>query len=267
MTERKSRKSVVQNSQVKDPIPWTKAKELCVETAKDDKVMALIFAVGFYSGLRLSDILSVRKTDIVKHEFKIKATKTGKFEIRPLPHGFYTLLKRCGITIQSLPTGNLFPSKKNPKKPPLDQTIIAAIQRYAEKIGLTENYDIGTHTLRKTFCRRLYDISSNKTDALQCISKMIKHDDLSTTLDYIGVYKEEAYSLINDIDEEAHFTPSDNLIIEALEKKFESFNEKADLILEMLSEKKKNIVCPNCQNPHPHLYGDNGGHCEECGYK
>jgi transposase-like protein len=36
-------------------------------------------------------------------------------------------------------------------------------------------------------------------------------------------------------------------------------------VVEELQDKEIRYVCPNCGYPFPYLYGNKGGHCEDCG--
>jgi integrase len=62
--------------------------------------------------------------------------------------------------------------------------------KYRLKIG-----NFSTHTFRKTFGRKLYDESENKSEALLLLNKIFKHSSIEVTKTYIGLTQDE----INDV--------------------------------------------------------------------
>jgi integrase len=191
----------------KDPIPWEIANKMCEITAQHDKRFALLFAVGIYSGLRIGDMKKVTRQNIKDKEFKIIAEKTGKTELRWFPPPFYELLKRCDIAISGkngLKAGCLFGSTANPEKPLSTQHIGGQLKKYCQMAGVPAKYDIGTHSLRKTFARRLYDKSFDKPEAARKICDLFNHEDERETRKYIGVIKSEIKEMVMNIDNERY---------------------------------------------------------------
>jgi len=144
----------------------------------------LLFVLGINSGLRISDLLSLKVTDIKNRDrIIIQEKKTGKIKDFPLS-------ETCKKTIEEylLSTkrdrGWLFKSKKS-------QQPITRVQAYrimnmaARAIGITEA--IGTHTLRKTFGYWAYKGGADVTR----IQKLLNHSAPSVTLAYIGITKDE----------------------------------------------------------------------------
>jgi len=216
----------------KDPIPWSLAKLVCIAAAKEDKEIGLLFCVGFYSGLRFSDILKINRTNIIRHGFKIRAKKTGKIELRPFPPGFYDLLKECNIIITSLPKGRLFGAKTNKDIDISSQVVAIDFKKYCKAAGVSDTYDVSTHTLRKTFARRLYDIADNKSNVLIYICQMFNHSDVSITLRYIGVTKEEIQDLVMNIDNDSYQDSEEKKMISLIKGGFEQINNRIDELKE-----------------------------------
>lgn len=59
------------------------------------------------------------------------------------------------------------------------------------------------------------------------------------------------------------------LIIHGLEEGIEEWKQKcADLESQLnKSIKEEKVVCPNCENPYPHLHEDGAATCEDCGHE
>ena len=144
----------------------------------------LLFVLGINSGLRISDLLSLRVED-VRHAERvvIRESKTGKTKDFPLSLGcksaIQDYIKKIGLN-----SGPLFPSRKG-------KDALGRVQAYrilseaAKAIGIKEA--IGTHTLRKTFGYHAYKQGVDVTR----IQKLLNHSCPSETLRYIGITKDE----------------------------------------------------------------------------
>lgn len=147
-----------------------------------------LFILGINSGLRISDLLSLKVEDVVgKDRIFLREKKTGKAKDFPLSDTckktIAEYLKETGLT-----SGNLFPSRKG-------HAPITRVQAYrilneaAKSVGIKDA--IGTHTLRKTFGYWAYQQGVDVTR----IQKLLNHSAPSVTLAYIGITKEELDSV------------------------------------------------------------------------
>jgi Site-specific recombinase XerD len=144
----------------------------------------LLFVLGINSGLRISDLLLLKISDVkAKDRIIIREMKTGKIKDFPLS---LTCKKTINEYLTSIHNESewLFKSQKG------DQPI-TRIQAYrimnkaACAVGIKEA--IGTHTLRKTFGYWAYKSGVDITR----IQKLLNHSAPSVTLAYIGITKDE----------------------------------------------------------------------------
>lgn len=150
----------------------------------------MLFALGINTGLRVSDLLALRVSDIKgKDHVTINEQKTGKrkrFLInKPLQKELNKYTKMSGLKDDDLLfPGNSKPPKEEGKKSKAGQ--ISRIQIYrvlndaAQKCGLDE---IGTHTMRKTFGFHFY----KRTHDVAMLMDIFNHSAPSITLRYIGI--------------------------------------------------------------------------------
>lgn len=145
----------------------------------------LFFCMGIYSGLRVSDLLSLKVGMVRGTHVKITEKKNVHdklFIIHP------SIRKELDKYIEGRTDHEyLFPSRqvkkhlKLHKQPIHRSTAYRLLNKAAEIYGLK---DIGTHTLRKTWGYRLY---KQDTENLALLMKMYGHSDPAYTLDYIGM--------------------------------------------------------------------------------
>jgi integrase len=147
----------------------------------------VLFTLGINSGLRISDLLKLRISDVLSTSGKIKdrleltEQKTGKVKEFPLSPSAKKSLEEYLPTIKQQ---WLFPSRKGGE--PLDRRQAWRIlSDAAAAIGVTGR--IGTHTLRKTFG---YWAFKQGVDITR-IQKLLNHSSPGTTLAYIGITKDE----------------------------------------------------------------------------
>jgi len=141
----------------------------------------LIFEIGIYIGIRISDILNIKIKDVKNKEFlKLREIKTGKEKMMPIPSHLRKEINSY-IEEQKLSDNDyLFKSRKSQIKPITRVQAYNILKKIADKYKL-EN--IGTHTLRKTFGYHFY----KRTQDVALLMTIFNHSDSSITLRYIGI--------------------------------------------------------------------------------
>jgi len=139
----------------------------------------LLFLLGINSGLRISDILKLKVSDVKNKKYiELNEQKTGKYKRFPITNSYKSALEDFIIGKNS--DEWLFSSQRGGKP-------ITRIQAYriicnaCSKAGIT--FRIGTHTLRKTFGYHFY----NKTKDVALLQCIFNHSAPSVTLRYIGI--------------------------------------------------------------------------------
>ena len=77
-------------------------------------------------------------------------------------------------------------------------TMWRVIKGAAKEAGIKQN--IGSHSLRKSFCRRLYDNAQDKSKALVVLQKILNHSSSLTTLSYIGITNDDMDDAFDSIN-------------------------------------------------------------------
>ena len=144
----------------------------------------VMYSIGIYSGLRISDILALKVRDVkgkkeirIGHEIKTNTRKKDKkWLIFPINAKLEKVLNI--YTKDRKPWEWLIPNKNGAKVSRIYAYKI--IHNAGLKFGL-EN--LGTHTMRKTFGYHFY----LQTKDLVLLMKILNHTDESKTLRYIGI--------------------------------------------------------------------------------
>lgn len=145
----------------------------------------IMFLLGINTGLRVSDLLNVKISDIKgKKKLAVKEGKTDKPRMIQLAN-IYDELSSYISTLEG--TEWLFPSRKGDKP-------ISRIQAYRQLNKAADMVDmpdgIGTHTMRKTFGYWFY----KQTKDVAKLQAILNHSHPEITLHYIGITDEEIES-------------------------------------------------------------------------
>jgi len=142
----------------------------------------IMWMMGIYSGLRISDILRLRVRDVAnKRYINLREKKTGKqkmFEINPL------LSRALNNYCKGRPTNEfLIKSRERDNQPITRDMAYKILKDAARQFGL-EN--MGTHSMRKTFGYHFY----KQTNDIVTLMKILNHSNQAATLRYIGIEQE-----------------------------------------------------------------------------
>lgn len=153
----------------------------------------IIYAVGIYTGLRISDILELRVRDVRgKENILLYERKTGKEKFIPINRFLKKILEKYIEGRRDYEY--LFLSPKPPNNPLTRQQVYNILSEAAEHFGIEER--IGTHTLRKTFGYHYY----MKNHDVGTLMKLFNHSSETVTLRYIGITDDSLASVYKDVD-------------------------------------------------------------------
>ncbi|WP_195641667.1 tyrosine-type recombinase/integrase [Enterococcus durans] len=152
----------------------------CLRRNKNAERDVFLFLIGINSGLRMSDIVKLKKKDVISSKNpRIVEQKTGKTRILYLS-SLQELIQ--DYTKDLDPEDYLFPSTKGGHLEV--NTVYQMFQKVADLLGRD---DIGTHTLRKTFGYHYY----KKTKDIATLMEIFGHSSEKITKRYIGINEDE----------------------------------------------------------------------------
>jgi integrase len=138
----------------------------------------ILFVTGISTGLRISDILKLKKEDLLRTHVILRETKTKKQKrIRVPPSVRRELMDYA----KGLKDGEYIIKSRQGENTPIDRsTAYRILREAAEYVSLNE---IGTHTLRKTFGYHFY----KQTKDVAMLQEIFNHSSPHITLKYIGI--------------------------------------------------------------------------------
>lgn len=142
----------------------------------------MMFLVGIYTALRISDILRLKVRDVKnRNNITLREKKTGKQKIIPINPALKRELEWYCKDKENYEY--LIKSREQENKPITRDTAYKILRDIGDRFGV-EN--LGTHTLRKTFGFHYY----KKTKDIVMLQRCFNHSDPSVTLAYIGIQQD-----------------------------------------------------------------------------
>ncbi|MFZ1809306.1 MAG: tyrosine-type recombinase/integrase [Cyclobacteriaceae bacterium] len=159
--------------------------------AQHVKFITLI-STGCYAGLRIGDILNLRWKDILEKEsIEIVEEKRKKRRLITLNPNLTKTIAKCFLLINPPTDANIFTNSMGGDDPSvmtvqyINRKLKSIFKYYKVKIA-----KVSSHTLRKTFGRRVYELNYKSDDALIKLSQMFNHANTAITRRYIGIQQE-----------------------------------------------------------------------------
>lgn len=152
------------------------------------QTMGLYILVSIFTGLRMSDVKALTWEQLRSGELNIKEQKTGKGRIITLNPVVRDAVAKCDTG----KSGSVFVSQKGQVF--TDQQINRKLKTIFSRL-IAKGDNISSHSLRKTFGRRMYEQNNQSEHALITLSDMFNHTSTKITRIYLGLRQEE----FNDI--------------------------------------------------------------------
>lgn len=182
-----------------DFIEWEKLQTLILKLERDGDVkFALLISIGMYSGLRISDVLSLTWRDVINKDYiEVVEKKTKKFRKVRINPNLKDIFSR---TYHNEPTEYLIFLNRFKTSSISVQYVNRKLKELAEQYKLTkEPGKIKSHSLRKSFGRRVFENNDNSEKSLILLSEMFNHTSIKTTKIYLGIREKEMYDIYDNL--------------------------------------------------------------------
>ena len=180
------------SSTTADYLEWSDAMLLIRKLMDDNNPkMSLLVAIGCFFGLRISDILSLRWSQIIdKNELTIIEGKTKKRRTIRINQQLQEHIKECYEKINPISlNSHILLSQKHSVFS--IQRINVILKQLKKRYKLKINH-FSCHSFRKTFGRQVYNTSGENSEmALVKLMEIFNHSSVAITKRYLGLRQEE----------------------------------------------------------------------------
>lgn len=199
----KSKESL--NKRTSDRLTYDEYKRLLSCLDNDKKYFWETYAVlQFCTGLRVSDVLTLKWANVLGKGFYIKEIKTGKVRFIPIVDPtaqakikeLYEKMGRPNKDSLIMATNKT----SNNGKAISEQYINRVLKKWKSEYNLDID-NFSSHTFRKTFGRHFYESvdESHRQDALIMLSEVFRHSNTKVTRQYLGIQQDEINSVFSHI--------------------------------------------------------------------
>jgi len=183
-------------------MPWDTMVLLLHRLERDHEYkFQLLIAVGCYTALRIGDILKLRWSDFLGHEFLVvsegKTKKIRRIDLNPaLVDIIDRLYRLMGIDD---PNELLFINRTKTKAinvQYINRKLKHIVKRYNIPIP---NNSVSSHLFRKTMARHVWERSNYSEKSLIMVGEAFNHSSVRVTKRYLGIKSEEISDIYRNL--------------------------------------------------------------------
>jgi integrase len=182
-------------------IEWGEVQLLISRLERDKNYkFCLLVACGVYTGLRISDLLQLKYSDILGAETFVKVeSKTGKRREIKVNQQLRELVQRLYEIQQVQQSDSLMFLNKYGTKP-IDRCYVnAQLKVIVSKYRIKTGGNVSSHTFRKSMGRRVMDVNNYSNESLILLSEVFGHSNPSITMRYLGIRQQEVLGVYDSL--------------------------------------------------------------------
>lgn len=194
-------KQATHKYQTSDYIEWDVMLSLIRKLYRDGNFrMSLLIGCGCFFGLRISDILTLTWEMLLSDDkFTLNEKKTNKRRTIKINADFQQHIRKCYDALRI--TNNAEKCFLSQKKTVYSTQRINVLFKEIKKRYNLKIEHFSTHSLRKTFGRKVYESSGeNANMALIKLSELFNHSNIAVTKIYLGLREKELLETYDLLD-------------------------------------------------------------------
>lgn len=186
---------------IKDSNVLHEVEDTLLHNFREGRRNYTIFQVGKATLLRVSDVLSLRRSEIyeadgtIKKNAYIKDKKTGKpntLYLKPVEQDLTTYFN--WLAENNIQSEWLFPSSRDTSRHITEKQFYKVMVKTGDLLGI--DY-LGTHTMRKTGAYRVYTQTKYN---IGLVMRLLNHSSEEMTLRYLGLDQISRESILDQVN-------------------------------------------------------------------
>jgi integrase len=182
-------------------IDWNDFISLITRLEKDKEYkFCLLVSIGVFTGLRITDLLTIKYQDILKDDvFLITEKKTNKERSIKVNSTLKDIVQRIynksGVSnLDEL----IFLNKYGTKC--IDKSYVnVKLKELFIKYRIRVKGNVSTHTFRKTLGRRVVDVNNYSGESLVLLMELFGHSNMGITKRYLGIREQEIHNVYDSL--------------------------------------------------------------------
>jgi integrase len=181
-------------------IEWNILTQLVLKLQRDNEnKFSLLIGIGSFTGLRISDTLSLTWSQILnKDVIELYEKKTSKFRKIKINQDLQEIIQSNYLAMNNPELDTLVFVNKYGTKQINVQWVNTKLKEILIKYNIkTENPS--THTLRKSFGRRIWELNNYSERSLVLLSELFNHSNIQITKKYLGIKEQELFDVYDSL--------------------------------------------------------------------
>jgi len=182
-------------------LDWDQFRSLIGKLERDGEFKyCLLIAIGVFTGLRISDLLSLRFSHFENTEIMIiqekKTRKTRRIKINP---DLKIIVSRIKEKMKPENSDQyIFLNRYGSK--PLDRSWVNVnLKRIFKKYGIEIEGNISSHMFRKTLGNRVLKLNNYSGESIILLMELFSHSSPAITKRYLGLREQEIYDVYDSL--------------------------------------------------------------------
>ncbi len=182
-------------------IEWNDFISLITRLEKDENYkFCLLISIGVFTGVRISDLLSLTYSDLLSNEtFTLREMKTKKQRSIKVNKDLKEIVSRI-ISKSNITNLNqlIFINKYGTKS--IDKSYVnVKLKELVKKYRIKIDGNVSTHTFRKTLGRRVMEVNNYSNESLVLLMELFGHSSMSITKRYLGIREQEIHNVYDSL--------------------------------------------------------------------
>jgi integrase len=181
-------------------IQWNNLTQLILKLQRDgEHKFSLLIGTGAFTGLRISDTLSLTWSQLLdKDVIELNEKKTGKFRRIKINKDLQALIQSNYLSMGQPDIDTLvFVNKYGTKQINIQWVNIKLKEIFTKYAIKTDNPS--THTLRKSFGRKIWELNNYSEKSLVLLSEIFNHSNIQVTKRYLGIKQVEMFDVYDSL--------------------------------------------------------------------
>ena len=182
-------------------LDWNDFISLITRLEKDENYkFCLLISIGVFTGLRISDLLTLRYSDLLNSEtFYIKEKKTQKQRSIKVNKDLKEIVSRIVQKSKVIDLEQLiFINKYGTKS--IDKSYVnVKLKEIIKMYRIRLDGNVSTHTFRKTLGRRVMEVNNYSNESLILLMDLFGHSSMSITKRYLGIREQEIHNVYDSL--------------------------------------------------------------------
>jgi integrase len=167
---------------------------------KGEFKFCLLITIGVFTGLRISDLLTLKFSDILNNSIlSIQEKKTKKFRKIKLNSDLKVVVERIYNKMEESKQDQFIFINRFGTKPMDKSYVNVKLKELFSFYRVKIDGNISSHLFRKTLGRRVMEVNNYSNESLILLMELFGHSSMSITKRYLGIREQEIHNVYDNL--------------------------------------------------------------------